>query len=158
MKTGPLVVTTALMAVLCVCEAVRFGQICQGNPRNRVRGEDSFGHGHFHSHGHGHQHTGVDIECNDGATVFAPFDVTIQRRVDVEGVDPRMVGISSGIELTGQGLCFRMLFLQPVQTTGTVKKGKKLGTMSRMQTVHPGITSHIHFEMCDGSDPTRYFQ
>lgn len=55
------------------------------------------------------------------------------------------------------GLCFKLFYVQPDKTSGTVKKGKRLGTMLPMQLVYPGITSHVHVQMCDNSDPTPYF-
>ncbi|KPP58224.1 leukocyte cell-derived chemotaxin 2-like [Scleropages formosus] len=55
------------------------------------------------------------------------------------------------------GLCFKLFYVKPVKTSGTMKKGEKLGTMLPMQKVYTGITSHVHVQMCDKSDPTKYF-
>lgn len=49
------------------------------------------------------KHKGLDIVCTDGATVYAPFDVTIVRRVIVY-TDPAKAAINNGVELRGGGL------------------------------------------------------
>lgn len=127
------------------------------------------------------EHEGVDIKCRDGEDVYAPFDVTLVRPVIVYG-DPAKAAIDRGIELRGEGgfmvltlywchwwwihwrcdlltpagLCFKLFYVDPDRTSETVEKGNKLGTMMPMQSVYPGITSHIHVQMCDKSDPSPY--
>ncbi|XP_013856723.1 leukocyte cell-derived chemotaxin-2, partial [Austrofundulus limnaeus] len=101
-------------------------------------------------------HEGLDIVCSDGSTVYAPFDVTLNGRLTVY-TDPNKAAINEGINLRGEGLCFKLFYVRPDKTSGTVKKGKKIGTMLPMQSVYPGITSHVHVQMCDKSDPTPYF-
>ncbi|KAG7218007.1 hypothetical protein INR49_020702 [Caranx melampygus] len=149
-----------LLAVLCVCEGVRFGQLCSGNPTNRRRTSDTWGSGHY---GAGRRrngqdskpHEGVDIVCQDGSDVYAPFDVTLNGRLLVYN-RPEKAAIDSGINLRGEGLCFKLFYVRPDRTSGTVRKGQKIGTMLPMQSVYPGITSHIHIQMCDKSDPSPY--
>lgn len=46
-------------------------------------------------------HKGLDIVCNDGAVVYAPFDVTLNGRVIVY-TDPKKKAINSGINLRGE--------------------------------------------------------
>uniref|UniRef100_UPI003AAA9FBB leukocyte cell-derived chemotaxin-2-like n=1 Tax=Centroberyx gerrardi TaxID=166262 RepID=UPI003AAA9FBB len=101
-------------------------------------------------------HKGLDIVCSDGATVYAPFDVTLNGKVIVY-TDPKKAAINNGINLSGEGLCFKLFYVKPDRTSGVVRKGQRLGTMLPMQSVYPGITSHVHVQMCDKSDPTRYF-
>ncbi|KTG04094.1 hypothetical protein cypCar_00003541 [Cyprinus carpio] len=55
------------------------------------------------------------------------------------------------------GLCFKLFYVKPISYFGTLKKGQKIGTLLPMQKVYPGITSHVHVQMCDRSDPTKYF-
>lgn len=55
------------------------------------------------------------------------------------------------------GLCFKLFYVRPVKTSGKVKKGETLGAMLPMQSVYPGITSHVHVQMCNKADPTGYF-
>lgn len=48
--------------------------------------------------------------CADGATVYAPFDVTINRKVIVY-TDPAKAAINNGLQLTGGGsYCFLIFF------------------------------------------------
>lgn len=48
------------------------------------------------------EHKGLDIKCNDGSTVYAPFDVTLNGRVTVYN-DRNKAAINSGINLRGEG-------------------------------------------------------
>ncbi|XP_023262129.1 leukocyte cell-derived chemotaxin-2-like [Seriola lalandi dorsalis] len=145
-----------LLAVLCVCDGVRFGQLCRGNPTNRRRTSDSQGQGHYGAGRDGRLHKGLDIRCEDGSDVLAPFDVTLHGGLLVYN-NPSKAAIDSGINLRGQGLCFKLFYVRPDRTSGSVRKGERIGTMLPMQTVYPGITSHVHVQMCDKSDPTPYF-
>ncbi|KAL4631149.1 leukocyte cell-derived chemotaxin-2-like isoform X1 [Arapaima gigas] len=161
----------ALVSVLCsddfssregevteFLEQVKFGTLCSGNPANKARGCDAkYGCGKYGASRGTRKHLGLDIVCADGATVSAPFDLTINGPAFPynKGVKP---AINNGLKLSGQaGLCFMLFYVKPVKTSGTVKKGQKLGTMLPMQKVYPGITSHVHVQMCDKSDPTKYF-
>ncbi|XP_042363960.1 leukocyte cell derived chemotaxin 2, tandem duplicate 1 [Plectropomus leopardus] len=145
-----------LLAVLCVCDGVKFGQLCSGNSNNRRRTSDKWGQGHYGARRGDRVHKGLDIVCQDGSVVYAPFDVTLNGKVIVY-TDPKKKAINNGINLSGENLCFKLFYVKPDQTSGTVKKGERLGVMLPMQSVYPGITSHIHVQMCNKSDPTRYF-
>ncbi|XP_037547230.1 leukocyte cell derived chemotaxin 2, tandem duplicate 1 [Nematolebias whitei] len=145
-----------ILAVLCVSAAVRFGPLCSGNPTNRRRTSDSWGQGHYGATRDTRVHKGLDIICSDGSTVLAPFDVTLNGKLTVYR-DQSKEAINEGINLSGQGLCFKLFYVRPYKTSGSVKKGEQIGTMLPMQTVYPGITSHVHIQMCDRSDPTLYF-
>ncbi|KAM4525121.1 leukocyte cell-derived chemotaxin-2-like [Odontesthes bonariensis] len=146
-----------LLAVLWVCDAVKFGQLCSGNPNNRIRTSDRLGQGHYGARrSNGRVHRGVDIVCRDGSAVYAPFDATLHGKVIVYN-DPKKKAIDEGINLRGAGLCFKLFYVRPFRTSGSVRKGQRIGTMLPMQRVYPGITSHVHVQMCDRSNPTRYF-
>ncbi|KAJ8405305.1 hypothetical protein AAFF_G00322960 [Aldrovandia affinis] len=136
---------------------VTFGALCSGNNSNRKRGCDSrYGCGNYGASRDGgkRKHMGLDIVCADGATVYAPFDVTLAgRSIPYK----KNNAINDGVTLKVQGLCFKLFYLKPDKYTGTVKKGQRIGTLLPMQTVYPGITSHVHVQMCDKSDPTKYF-
>lgn len=54
-------------------------------------------------------------------------------------------------------LCFKLFYVRPDKVSGTLTKGERIGIMLPMQTVYPDITSHVHVQMCDKSDPTQYF-
>ncbi|KAG7271181.1 hypothetical protein CRUP_034696, partial [Coryphaenoides rupestris] len=147
-----------LLAVLCVCESVTFGQLCSGNPTNRRRTSDGFGEGRFGARREGRTHQGLDIVCSDGADVYAPFDVEVTGSLRVYA-DPTNVklAINKGINLRGEGLCVKLFYVNPVQLSGRIAKGQKIGTMLPMQSVYRGITSHVHVQLCDRTDPTGYF-
>ncbi|KAM9426290.1 leukocyte cell-derived chemotaxin-2-like [Pholidichthys leucotaenia] len=146
-----------LLAFLWVCDAVKFGQLCQGNPTNRRRTSDAWGQGHYGASRGGRTHAGLDIECSDGSTVYAPFDVTLNGKLTVYQQPTTKTAINEGINLSGAGLCFKLFYVRADKTSGTVQKGDRIGTMLPMQSVYPGITSHVHVQMCDRSDPTSYF-
>uniref|UniRef100_A0A667YWL1 Leukocyte cell derived chemotaxin 2, tandem duplicate 1 n=1 Tax=Myripristis murdjan TaxID=586833 RepID=A0A667YWL1_9TELE len=143
------------VSMLGVCDGVTFGQLCSGNPTNRIRGSDKWGVGHHGARRTGHTHNGVDIVCQDGATVYAPFDLTIERRARPY-TDPKKAAINNGILARGQGVCFKLFYVAPVKVSGSVAAGQRLGVLLPMQQVYPGITSHLHLELCDQSDPTPY--
>ncbi|KAM4716054.1 leukocyte cell-derived chemotaxin-2-like [Anableps anableps] len=145
-----------LLAVLWVCDGVKFGPLCSGNPNNSRRTSDRYGQGYYGASRGGRSHKGLDIVCRDGSTVYAPFDVTLHGKLTVY-TDPSKAAINEGINLRGEGLCFKLFYVRPDKTSGSVRKGERIGTMLPMQSVYPGITSHIHVQMCDQSDPTGYF-
>ncbi|XP_034425723.1 leukocyte cell-derived chemotaxin 2 like [Hippoglossus hippoglossus] len=145
-----------VLAALCVCDAVRFGQLCSGNSANTRRTSDSWGQGHYGARRENRDHKGLDIVCSDGSIVYAPFDVTLRGRLTVY-TDANKAAINSGINLQGGGLCFKLFYVNPDRTSGEVRKGQRIGTMMPMQSVYPGMTSHVHVQMCDKSDPTQYF-
>ncbi|XP_062271113.1 leukocyte cell derived chemotaxin 2, tandem duplicate 1 [Scomber scombrus] len=151
-----IVVLAALLAVVCVCDAVKFGQLCSGNPENRRRMSDTWGQGHYGARRGSRSHQGLDIVCSDGSDVLAPFDVTLNGKLTVYS-DANKAAINSGINLRGAGLCFKLFYVNPDRTSGSVRKGERIGTMLPMQSVYRGITSHVHVQMCDKSDPTEYF-
>ncbi|XP_076024031.1 leukocyte cell-derived chemotaxin-2-like [Genypterus blacodes] len=156
MKTGVKTATLLLLVMLSVSDGVRFGQLCSGNPSNQRRTADRWGQGHYGASRQGRTHKGLDITCADGATVYAPLDVTLHGKLTVY-TDPRKAAINQGINLRSGDLCFKLFYVRPVQTSGSLLKGAELGTMLPMQSVYLGITSHVHVQMCNKSDPTPYF-
>ncbi|XP_048885701.1 leukocyte cell derived chemotaxin 2, tandem duplicate 1 [Brienomyrus brachyistius] len=139
-------------------EMVKFGTLCKGNPANKPRGCDKFGCGNYGARrdGRKRKHLGLDISCSDGDTVLTPFDVNISglARPYKNNKNP---AINDGVGLSGQGLCFKLFYVKPAKTSGMLRKGEQVGTMLPMQKVYPGIGSHVHVQMCDLSDPTKYF-
>ncbi|XP_059191869.1 myeloid protein 1-like isoform X3 [Centropristis striata] len=130
--------------------------LCEGNPLNSRRTNDSWGDGIYGAPRGTREHNGLDIECNDGSVVYAPFDVTVNGSLSVFS-DPKQEAINNGIQLSGNNLCFKLFYVQPDRVSGTVKRGERLGVMMPMQSVYPGITSYIHVQMCDESDPSDHF-
>ncbi|XP_036403579.1 myeloid protein 1-like [Megalops cyprinoides] len=133
---------------------LRFGTLCRGNPFNSRRSCDKFGCGHYGAPRKGGRHSGLDIVCSDGALVYAPFSGTIVRRSRPYGNGN---AIDDGIQIQSGGLCVKLFYLRPWRTSGRVSLGQAIGTMLPMQKVFRGITSHVHVQMCDRSDPSRYF-
>uniref|UniRef100_A0AAY4ESH4 Leukocyte cell-derived chemotaxin-2 n=1 Tax=Denticeps clupeoides TaxID=299321 RepID=A0AAY4ESH4_9TELE len=130
----------------------KFGPLCGGV--NRIRGCDSQGCGNFGAKRGSRTHKGVDIICDIGTTVTAPFDVELKGQALPYSSGKQ--AINNGIRLEGQGLCFKLFYIKPDKFRGTVKKGQKIGTMLDIKSVYPGITPHVHVQMCDQSDPTKY--
>ncbi|XP_056117843.1 leukocyte cell-derived chemotaxin-2-like [Rhinichthys klamathensis goyatoka] len=148
-----------LLAVICSSRVdasrVTFGPLCSGNTSNRKRGCDTkYGCGNYGAGRGNRKHMGLDIVCADGATVYAPFDVKLNGKA---APYIKNNAINDGINLSGEGLCFKLFYVKPDRYTGTLKKGQKIGSLLPMQSVYPGITSHVHVQMCDKSDPTKYF-
>ncbi|NXN18313.1 MIM1 protein, partial [Indicator maculatus] len=133
----------------------RWATICSGNPTNEIRGCDKYGCGYYKAPRHDgksrHQHTGVDVICADGATVFAPFSGELSGPVKFFHNGN---AIDDGVQIRGQGFCVKLVCIHPIRYNGRISKGQVLGKMLPMQRVFPGITSHIHVENCDHSDPT----
>ncbi|KAK7137929.1 hypothetical protein R3I94_013541 [Phoxinus phoxinus] len=148
-----------LLAVICSscvdASGVTFGPLCSGNASNRKRGCDTkYGCGNYGASRTNGKHMGLDILCADGATVYAPFDVKLNGKAVPYNNNN---AINDGINLSGEGLCFKLFYVKPDRYTGTLKKGQKIGSLLPMQSVYPGIPSHVHVQMCDKSDPTKYF-
>ncbi|XP_066572424.1 leukocyte cell-derived chemotaxin-2 [Amia ocellicauda] len=134
---------------------LKFGALCSGNPGNSRRSCDRYGCGKYGARrSNNRTHKGLDIICSDGTTVYAPFDATLNGHSRPYGNGNK---IDDGIGLSGQGLCVKLFYVKPDKITGRVKKGNKIGILLPMQKVYPGITSHVHVQMCDRSDPTKYF-
>ncbi|CAM4599589.1 unnamed protein product [Caretta caretta] len=156
-QTKMLIVRTVIVATLISSVvAGPWGQICAGNPSNKVRGCDIKGCGNYGAprksrDGTIRRHLGVDVVCNDGSTVYAPFSGTIERQVIPYKINN---AINNGILLRGSGFCVKMFYIKPVKYQGQIAKGNKIGVMLPMQRVYPRITSHVHIENCDKSDPT----
>ncbi|TFK09516.1 solute carrier family 12 member 4 [Platysternon megacephalum] len=150
LKVRAIIVATLISSVA----AGPWGPICAGNPRNKIRGCDTFGCGRYNAPRGPRLHKGVDVTCRDGSTVYAPFSGAIGGRVN-----PYRAGknnaINNGILLRGSGFCIHMFYIRPVRYNGRINKGQKIGVMLPMQRVYRGITSHVHVQNCDRSDPTR---
>ncbi|MGH0116666.1 UNVERIFIED_CONTAM: hypothetical protein FKN15_012261 [Acipenser sinensis] len=132
---------------------LKFGVLCNGYSGNVKRRCDSYGCGNYGAKRGGHLHKGLDIKCSDGCTVYAPFDAKLNGQARPYGNGNL---IDDGITLSGKGVCVKLFYVKPFNYRGNVKKGDKIGNLLPMQKVCSGITSHIHVQMCDKSDPTPY--
>ncbi|XP_043845414.1 leukocyte cell-derived chemotaxin-2-like [Dromiciops gliroides] len=157
-----------LLAVLIsTALAGQWNSICAGNPSNIIRTCDIHGCGHYGAYrGQNQQirhsylgsrgkrkHGGVDVQCTDGATVYAPFTGNILKEAKPYRKNN---AINDGIQISGGGFCVKIFYIKPVKYSGSIQKGEKLGVLLPMQRVYPGIQSHVHIQNCDRSDPTRY--
>ncbi|XP_019361789.1 PREDICTED: leukocyte cell-derived chemotaxin-2-like [Gavialis gangeticus] len=140
-----------LAGLLSIVVAGPWGQICVGNPRNSRRTCDPHGCGHYNAPRLNGKHLGVDVLCQDGSTVRAPFSGRIIRQAKPYRRDN---AINNGVHLSGSGYCIQLFYIRPVKYSGPIKKGETLGTMLPMQRVYPGIQSHVHIQNCDRTDPT----
>ncbi|XP_075297738.1 leukocyte cell-derived chemotaxin-2-like [Opisthocomus hoazin] len=129
-----------------------WAQICSGNPTNKIRGCDRYGCGHFGAGRGSRKHKGVDVVCQDGSVVYAPFTGKIDKQARPYGNGN---AIDNGLQLSGSGFCIKMFYIKPVKYSGPVKRGEKIGVLLPMQRVYRGITSHVHIQNCDLTDPTR---
>uniref|UniRef100_A0A2K5QP58 Peptidase M23 domain-containing protein n=1 Tax=Cebus imitator TaxID=2715852 RepID=A0A2K5QP58_CEBIM len=64
--------------------------------------------------------------------------------------------INNAVRIPGRGFCVKMFYIKPIKYKDPIKRGQKLGTLSSLQKVSPGIQSHVHIQNCDLSDPTAY--
>ncbi|XP_035194646.1 leukocyte cell-derived chemotaxin-2 [Oxyura jamaicensis] len=144
---------TALILLIAISSvaAGQWGTICAGQPSNKIRGCDRHGCGHYNAPRGVKKHKGVDVVCTDGSAVYAPFAGKIDRQAKPYG---NSNAIDNGIQLSGGGFCIKMFYIKPVKYSGTIKKGEKIGVLLPMQSVYRGITSHVHIQNCDLTNPT----
>ncbi|NXS93702.1 LECT2 protein, partial [Jacana jacana] len=131
--------------------AGQWAKICSSQPSNRIRDCDSYGCGRYNAPRGGRRHKGVDVLCEDGAVVYAPFTGNIVSRARPYGNGN---AIDNGVQLSGSGFCVKMFYIEPVKYNGPITKGEKIGVLLPMQRVYRGIKSHVHIQNCDLTDPT----
>ncbi|XP_025036982.2 leukocyte cell-derived chemotaxin-2-like [Pelodiscus sinensis] len=141
------------VALVSIVAAGPWAQICAGNPKNAIRGCDRWGCGRYNAPRPPRLHKGVDVKCTDGSEVYAPFSGVIKQATPY----PRgkNTAINNGLKIEGSGYCALMFYFKPDKYNGRVTKGQRIGRMLRMQSVYPGMTSHVHVQLCNLSDPTR---
>ncbi|XP_036607995.1 leukocyte cell-derived chemotaxin-2-like [Trichosurus vulpecula] len=148
-----LIKTLIFVALISTALAGPWGIMCAGEKKNAIRDCDSYGCGKFGAPRGERKHTGVDVKCADGSVVYAPFNGMIVREAKPYKNDN---AINDGVEITGEGYCIKIFYVKPLKYKGLIKKGQKLGVLLPMQQVYPRITSHIHIQNCDLSNPTSY--
>ncbi|XP_032811016.1 uncharacterized protein LOC116942815 [Petromyzon marinus] len=139
----------------CQCCVPKWKPFCHGHVVNVVRGcEGKFGCGHYRSPRPHGKHMGVDIICLDGRRVNAPFKGELK---GLARAYKKNNAINDGVKLSNAAFCIKIVYIHADRYTGTVDIGQPIGYLLNVQRVYPGITSHIHIEMCDKSkDPTFY--
>ncbi|RXM95859.1 putative phospholipid-transporting ATPase VB [Acipenser ruthenus] len=127
--------------------------LCTGHVSNRVRGCDKFGCGGFNANRGSRIHRGIDVVCDDYSIVYAPFTGTLRGQAQPYGDAST---IDDGVKLSNSAYCVKIFYIRPYQYSGPISKGDKLGYLLPMQEQYSGVTSHLHLQMCDKSDPTPY--
>ncbi|NXA50340.1 LECT2 protein, partial [Nothocercus julius] len=141
----------ALLLPFLLAAAAQWANICSSEPANKIRGCDTKGCGGYNQPRGGKRHRGVDVVCGDGSAVRAPFTGRIDRRARPYGNGN---AIDDGLQLSGSGFCVKMFYIKPAKSSGPIRKGEKIGVLLPMQSVYRGITSHVHVQNCDFTDPT----
>ncbi|XP_030360839.1 leukocyte cell-derived chemotaxin-2 [Strigops habroptila] len=145
------VTAVILMIVISSATAAQWAKICSGQPSNKIRGCDSHGCGGYNYPRGARKHKGVDVVCEDGSVVYAPFTGNIDKRARPYGNNN---AIDNGVQLSGSGFCIKMFYIKPIKVSGLIRKGEKIGVLLPMQKVYRGIISHVHIQNCDSTDPT----
>ncbi|MGH0147080.1 UNVERIFIED_CONTAM: hypothetical protein FKN15_009924 [Acipenser sinensis] len=127
--------------------------LCAGHVSNRVRGCNKFGCGGFNANRGSRIDRGVDMVCDDYSIVYAPFTGTLRGQAQPYGDAST---IDDGLKLSNSAYCVKIFYIRPYQYSGPISKGDKLGYLLPMQEQYSGVTSHLHLQMCDKSDPTPY--
>ncbi|XP_032811014.2 uncharacterized protein LOC116942813 [Petromyzon marinus] len=139
----------------CQCCVPKWKPFCHGQVVNVVRGcEGKYGCGHYKSPRPHGKHMGVDIICPDGSRVNAPFKGELKGWARAY---KKNNAINDGVILSNSVFCIKIFYVHAHRYTGAVNSDQAIGYLLNVQRVYPGITSHIHVEMCDKSkDPTFY--
>uniref|UniRef100_A0A8C6IU69 Uncharacterized protein n=1 Tax=Melopsittacus undulatus TaxID=13146 RepID=A0A8C6IU69_MELUD len=124
-----------------VTTAAQWAKICSSQPSNKIRGCDSHGCGGYSSSRGGRKHRGV----------YAPFTGNIDKQARPYGNNN---AIDNRVQLSGSGFCIKMFYIKPIKYSGPIRKGEKIGVLLPMQKVYRGITSHVHIQNCNLTDPT----
>ncbi|CAM9520534.1 unnamed protein product [Lampetra planeri] len=128
--------------------------ICAGQSSNRVRGCDSKGCGHYGAPSPHGMHMGVDIICPDGSKVNAPFKGELKGWARAY---KKNNAVNDGVILSNSVFCIKIFHVHAYHYKGAVDSDQAIGYLLNVQKVYPGVTSHIHVEMCDKSrNPTFY--
>ncbi|XP_009975003.2 leukocyte cell-derived chemotaxin-2-like [Tyto alba] len=144
--------TAVILAIaISSATAAQWAKICSSQPANKIRGCDSQGCGGYNDPRGGRKHRGVDVVCEDGSVVYAPFTGKIDKQARPYGNGN---AIDNGVQLSGSGFCIKMFYIKPVKYSGSIRKGEKIGVLLPMQRVYQGIISHVHIQNCDLTDPT----
>ncbi|XP_033907540.3 leukocyte cell-derived chemotaxin-2-like isoform X1 [Acipenser ruthenus] len=137
----------------CLQDSGSWDSLCAGHVSNRVRGCDKFGCGGFNANRGSRIHRGIDVVCDDYSIVYAPFTGTLRGQAQPYGDAST---IDDGVKLSNSAYCVKIFYIRPYQYSGPISKGDKLGYLLPMQEQYSGVTSHLHLQMCDKSDPTPY--
>jgi murein DD-endopeptidase MepM/ murein hydrolase activator NlpD len=123
---------------------------------------DTQGDGSFGASRKTHTHQGVDIEVQEGQTIYAPFSSIVNRIAYPYASDLTW----KGVELFGvnewDGYRLKIFYMVPntLLIGQSVMKGQPIGYAQAISKKYtPAMQDHVHVELWKGSaviDPTRY--
>lgn len=116
---------------------------------NPLRGADAWGNGYFGASRGNRPHLGADYVIEEGETVFAPFEMFIDRVSRPYIDDKNLTGIkftSTINDITYDG---RMWYFVPnTSNIGVfVSKGQALGIGQNLKDRYDSITNHVHLQL-----------
>lgn len=110
---------------------------------------DSQGQGHYGASRGSRRHRGVDLIVTKGQQIFAPFDGTITRKLQVYGSDPKYKGLE--IQSEGDNTQKVKIFyciVNPDLISKKVTKGQVIATAQAINEKYsPKMKNHIHVEL-----------
>lgn len=120
--------------------------------------EDIRGSGAYAATRIGHLHEGIDLLCNEGQNVYAPFDGTITRVAYPYVGDTRWKGL---VLEDGNGLMLKIFYVSSIKTGEKVLSGEVIATAQAISKKYGiGMEDHIHVEVLRDNihiDPTNLF-
>jgi hypothetical protein len=116
---------------------------------NPIRGKDVHGSGHFGASRGNRPHLGIDIITQDGAGIYAPFEMYVDRKSNPYFDDTHLTGIKFTTALDNITYDGRMWYFSPDSNIvgRFVDKGEFIGIAQDLVKKYDGITNHIHFQL-----------
>lgn len=119
--------------------------------------EDFRGSGAYNAVRVGHRHEGIDLLCNEGQNVYAPFAGIITRVAYPYAGNTRW----TALELVGDnGFTMKIFYVSPTKIGKAVQAGEAIAVCQAISKKYGvGMKDHIHVELLQGNthlDPTPY--
>jgi len=134
-------------------------QLCSSNAKNEIRGCDKHGCGHFGAPRDSATNDGIDIICQPGSDVFAPFVGRILQAIRPE--PNKEYAYNNGLLVHGlqdyRAYQAKIFYMTPSRESGTMEAGDKIGTS--VAQPHEHMIQHVHLKVYkDGViiDPTSW--
>ena len=112
-----------------------------------TREADIHGMGHYHAPRGRRLHNGIDKAVWPKSIVLAihPGTVTKLGYPYADHLEYRYVEVTNP-----QGLRFRYFYVEPMVDVGDIiLQHQEIGTVQDLESLYPGITPHVHFEIKD---------
>ena len=126
-----------------------------------VRGVDDWGSGAFGASRGNRPHLGLDLVVLPGESVYAPFDMEVQRISNPYTNSP-YTGIAFRSTTDTTVFNGRLWYFTPQSDIvgNNVRKGEVIGTAQDLGLKYPGITNHVHLQLAsslpDSNDAILY--